>query len=98
MPCKPVESLACDGQPEVAPCAQSYNLGWGIGNLILWFIIIAVIVWFILWALRPVAVQRLTPAGEPTGEVDAGKVLIASIIVALIIVVIIWLIKACARW
>lgn len=95
MPCKPVETLACDQEVVATP---GYALGGGIGNLILWFIIIAVIVWFILWATKPRAVQRLTPAGEPTGEVDAGKVLVASIIIALIIVVIIWLIRSCARW
>lgn len=98
MPCKPVETLSCD--QETTNCGQQsgYALGGGIGNLILWFLVIAVIVWFILWAWKPKAVQRLTPSGEPTGEVDPGRVLVASIIIALIIVVIIWLIKSCARW
>lgn len=96
MPCKPVETITCD--QETAPCQSSYALGGGIGNLLLWFIIIAIIVWFILWALKPRIVQRIGPNGEPTGEIDAGKVLVASIIIALIIVIIIWLIRACAKW
>lgn len=95
MPCKPVESLACD---QDVTAHTGYAFGGGIANLLLWFIIIAVIFWFILWTLRPRAVQRLTPTGEPTGEVDAVKVLVGSIIIALIIVVILWLIRACARW
>ena len=96
MGCKPVESLSCEQEP--AQPQTGYALGGGIGSLILWFIIIAVIVWFILYATRPRAVQRLNQDGQPTGEVDAGKVLIGSIIIALIIVIIIWLIGSCRRY
>lgn len=96
MPCKSIEELTCEQETQVVQ-KNGYALG-GVGSLILWFIIIAVIVWFILWALKPKAVQVLTPSGEPTGQLDAGKVLIASIIIALIIVLIIWLIRSCARY
>jgi hypothetical protein len=96
--CKPIETLNCEEKDACATQQQGYALGGGFGNLLLWFIIIAVIAWFILWAWRPVAVQRIGPNGQPTGEVDAGKVLIGSIIIALIIVIIIWLIRACCQW
>lgn len=100
--CKPLATLACNDTYEVKDscdtgCGTNYNLGAGIGNLILWFIIIAVIVWFILWSLRPAWVQTTGADGQLTGQVDAGKVLIASIIIALILVIIIWLIKAASR-
>lgn len=94
--CKPIETLACDN--ESSHVNHGYSLGSGLGNLLLWFIVIAVIVWFILWALKPRAVQRLSPNGDATGEVDTGKVLIGAIVIALIIVVILWLFRACSKY
>jgi len=76
-----------------------YNMTSGWGALILWFIIIAVITWFILYSLRPTWVQRKDSNGQPTGAIDAGRVLLASIVIALIIVIIVWLIRgSCARF
>ena len=95
MPCKPVETLAC-GQ-ESSAVKTYYSLG-GIGNILLWFIILAVIIWFILWTVKPKMVQKLTPNGDPTNTVDPGKVLIASIVIALIIMVIIWLVKSYGKF
>ena len=92
MPCKPIETLACD---DVA--GYGYALG-GVANLVLWFIIIAVIAWFILWLTKPAAVQTRTPDGTLTGQVDAGKVLVAAIVIALIIVVLIWLFRVLAYY
>ena len=96
MPCKPVETLACEQETS----ASSYSgYAWGgIASLILWFFIIAVIVWFILWLTKPTAVQYKNAAGEPTGQVDAGKVLIGAIVISLIIVILIALFRAVVRY
>lgn len=63
------------------------SIGWAV----LWFIIIAVIVWLIVYSLRP------TWALNDDGDLDTGKILLASIVIALIIVIIIWVIYAACR-
>jgi hypothetical protein len=94
MPCKPIETLACGQESSTA---KTYSLV-GIGNLLLWFFVLAVIIWFILWTVKPKLVQKLTPNGDPTNTVDPGKVLIASIVIALIIMVIFWLAKSYGKF
>ena len=72
---------------------KGYGLGGGwFLNLVIWFIIIAVIVWFILVSTKPTWVQK-TVNGVSTGEVDQGKALLWAVIISLIITVIIWLIR-----
>jgi len=65
------------------------NMWSGVGAFFLWFIILTVVLWLILYSLKPSWV--LKPNSQ---EVDTGKVLLASIIIALIIVVVVWLIKS----
>ncbi len=65
------------------------------GNLLLWFLIIAVIAYLILYIWKPTLLQRTDAGGIPTGVADPIKVLIAAIIVALIIVLLIWLFTRC---
>ena len=62
-------------------------------NLLLWFLIIAAVVFFILYLLKPDMVQRRDAVGIPTGEVDSSKALIGAIIVAIIIVFVIYIFK-----
>jgi hypothetical protein len=84
----------------VAPVIATNSGGFcgsAIGGLLLWFFIIAVITWFILYMLKPEAIQKRNAAGVATGEVDWGRLLIASIIIALIIVLFIWLIRSANR-
>jgi hypothetical protein len=94
---------ACSAQPlsalaatpvAVAPVSYSMTSGWGA--YVLWFIIIAVITWFILYSLRPTWVQQTTN-GTPNGQVDAGRVLLWSVVIALIVVLIVWLIRSSCR-
>jgi small-conductance mechanosensitive channel len=66
------------------------NWGW-FGMLLLWFVIFAVIIWLILYSLKPAFVLR-----PGTTDVDTGRVLLFSIIAALILVIIVWLIRALA--
>lgn len=60
----------------------------------LYFIIIAVIVWFILYALKPAFVQNVNALGQPDGCVSPARVLLWSILIALLIIIIIWLLRA----
>ena len=61
-------------------------------TLVIWFVIIAVIIWFILFSLRPNFILKKDESGEPTDEIDGGKVLLWSVVISLIVVVIIWFI------
>lgn len=73
------------------------NVKQGGCGLLLWFVILAVLVWFILYAVRPVSLQQKDENGNPTGQVDAWKALLAAIIIALIIILIIWAIQGCSK-
>lgn len=85
-----VEEVACDPCEDMGHHDHGYgysSLGWAV----LWFIIIAVIVWLIIFSLKPAW------ALNEDGDVDTGKVLLASIVIALIIIIIIWIIYAACR-
>jgi hypothetical protein len=63
-------------------------------NLLLWFVIIGLIAWFLLYALKPKIVQKVGLDGQPTGEADVGKSLLGALLIALVVVLIIWLLRA----
>ena len=91
---QPLQNLAPAGT--ATPYTGQWSSHWGA--YLLGFIILVVIIWFILYALRPTYVLKTCLPGQPQlGEVDPGKVLFASIIIALIIVLIIWIIRIAAK-
>lgn len=108
-PCKPEpkpekhthcgKTMSCDtGCDDDKPSCERYQSSYGKGgswflNLVIWFIIIAVIIWFILVSTKPTWVQKYDENGVATGEVDQGKALLWAVIIALIVVVIIWLVR-----
>lgn len=92
--CKSVETLAYDDE---MPQTCGYGMG-GFGNFVLWFVIIFVIIWFIMWLTKPAAVQTRNPDGSLTGNIDAGKVLVASLVIALIIIVLVWLFRSLCKF
>lgn len=71
--------------------AGPYNM---VAYGVLWFIVIAVIVWFVLYALKPAFVQNCNALGQPDGCVSPARVLLWAILIALLIVIIIWLLRA----
>lgn len=86
-----VEDAPCDDGASHGHHEHHEHHGYGYSSLgwaVLWFIIIAVIVWLIIFSLKPAW------ALNEDGDVDTGKVLLASIVIALIIIIIIWLIYA----
>jgi len=56
-----------------------------------WFLVIGVIVWFLLFALKPDFVQKEDHDNNKTGEVDQGKVLLWAVVISLIAVFLMWL-------
>ncbi len=72
---------------------MNQNHWGGFGVYLLWFIVIAVLIWLILYSLRP---QWVLVDDEPT-RVDSGRLLLAALVIAFIIVVIIWAVRS-AGW
>jgi len=66
-------------------------VGYGWWFYLFWFLVVGIIVWFLLFALKPDFVQKTNKYDEPTGEVDQGRVLGISIVVALIVTFLIWM-------
>lgn len=56
---------------------------------LLWFIIFAVIAWFILYSLKPSFVLK----GDGSGDIDTAKVLFWAVVIGLIGIFICWLLK-----
>lgn len=84
-PCEQICQDPCDNRAGYGGC------GYWLWYLV-WFFIIAIIVWFILYALKPDFIQTTNDRGEYTGEVDQGKLLFSAIIIAIVILIIIWII------
>ena len=100
---QPLSSLAQTEKPdcdtkEKGHEGQGYGYGGYFAWAILWFIILAVIIWLLLVASRPTWVQRIDANGRPTGEVDNGKAVLWAIVIAFIICIIIWILWALAGW
>lgn len=66
---------------------------WGLLSFIVWFIVVAIIITVILWAVRPVWAMN----GGVSPTVNAGKIIGAAVVASLIIVLIIFIIAALAR-
>ena len=69
-----------------------YGYGYGGGSLtwLLWFIVFVIIIWLIIFAVKPTWAQKCDEHGHKTGEVDAGRALLWAIVIAIIICVFIW--------
>lgn len=89
-PCDPCDNMHMDHHDHHEHHGHGYGYS-SIGWAVLWFIIIAVIVWLIVYSLRP------NWALNDDGELDTGKILLASIVIALIIVIVLYIIYAACR-
>ena len=74
--------------------SPGYGLSFGLGNYVLVFLLAAVIVFLILWWLKPALVQKVNSAGQPTGELDMGKVLVGVLLAGVIAILVFWLFRA----
>ena len=75
--------------PVAAYSMQEHN--WGL--YVVWFIVAVLIIWIILYLLRPAFLQTRNPDGTYTGNVDNAKAFGAAVVLALIIVLIVWLVR-----
>ena len=85
---QPLNTLVIKDTPKHGSSGTSFL------NLLIWFLIIALIVYVILILLKPTFVLRSTPAGLVTTEVDQTKTILISVVVAVIIVVIIYILQS----
>ena len=90
---KPISSLAkeCLENTVAKEHHDHCSTGNGWWFYLFWFLIIGIIVWFLLFALKPDFVQKDDDDHNSTGEVDQGKVLLWAVIIALIAIFLIWI-------
>lgn len=91
---KPISSLAKevmdnDMHKHHNAAEECNNYGWWF--FLFWFLVIGIIVWFVLFALKPDFVQEKDRHDNPTGEVDQGKVLGSAIVISLVLIFVVWL-------
>lgn len=67
-----------------------YGMAGSVGALIVWFVVVFILAWLVLYALKPSIVMK-----RGGREVDTGKVLLGAAIIALVVIIITWLIKSC---
>lgn len=67
-----------------------------LGRAIVWWIILFVIAFLFLIAIKPYWVQYTT-AGQPNGQINYWTAIIAAIVIALVILVIGWIIRYAGR-
>ena len=90
---KPISSLAKEcldhsvERDHVSHCGDGN--GWWF--YLFWFLVIGIIVWFLLFALKPDFVLKDDDDHHSTGEVDQGKVLLWAVIISLIAIFLVWL-------
>lgn len=89
---RPLGDLARDAQYQQD---VNYYMGKGASNLLIWFVVLALIFWAVLYFFKPKVVQKVGLDGRPTGVSDVGKSLLGGLLIALLIVLIIWLFRAC---
>lgn len=54
-------------------------------NTFIFFVITLLVVWFILYAFRPVSVQEKGPNGLPTGRIEPGKAIGYAFLISLVL-------------
>ena len=102
-PCPPkrcdpcVKELPCEKKCDPCdPCATSCDpCGRGFWTFLIIFIVIAIVVGLILWAICPDFIKKKDSSGNVTDEVDVGKLILWSVVIALVVAFLIWLIWSC---
>ena len=85
--CEPVCAPVCGTHEELVK-STIFDMR---NNIILWFVIIAVIIGVVLALAKPDAVKMRDQNGNITDQLDWGKIILASIVGSLIIMLIAYL-------
>ena len=88
---KPISSLAKECMEKDDHMYGEENAGQGWWFFLFWFLVIGVIVWFLLFALKPDFVLNEDDHCRKNGEVDQGRVLGCAIVISLIIIFLVWI-------
>lgn len=78
-------------QNETSKSVNNDYYSWGIYVIV--FLIVAIITWIIIYAIRP-NWYRVEVNGVLTDQLNGAKILLTSIIVAIIIVLLVWLFRS----
>lgn len=82
------KDVAINNGDELVSENEECGNGWWF--FLFWFLIVGIIVWFLLFALKPDFVQFTDEDDNVTGEVDQGKVLLWAVIIALVVIFLVW--------
>lgn len=90
---KPISSLAKECLDHSMEREHHHHCETGNGwwFYLFWFLVIGIIVWFLLFALKPDFVQCDNDDHSPDGKVDQGKVLLWAVVISLIAIFLIWI-------
>lgn len=89
---KPLSSLAKECMDQ-SHAQEHHHDHTGYWFYLFWFLVIGIIVWFLLFSLKPDFVQETDHHDNATGELDQGKVLLWAVIISLIAVFLIWIFR-----
>lgn len=88
--------------PCADPCAKPKQSSSGYGGMaaggIFGWIILTVIIWLVIVAVKPEWAQKKDCRNKCNGEVDYGRALLGAIVIAFIICLIVWVIAAAAGY
>ena len=62
-------------------------------NLLVWFLVTAILAYVILYSWNPVYLQKKDVMGKPTGVSDPVSTIIASVVIGLIVLLIVWFVQ-----
>jgi hypothetical protein len=62
-------------------------------NLLVWFLVVAILSYVILYSWNPEMLQTKDIAGKPSGNSDMTKTVLASVVIGLIVVVVVYFVK-----
>lgn len=61
-----------------------------LSTLVIWFFVFFILTFIVLYAWKPDGVQKYNKRGNPTGEVDAWKVVAASFVIAVLFTLVVF--------
>lgn len=88
------QSLSSLAPGKACQNTNDYDKKVNWGSVLLWFIIVAVIVWFILFAINPSWLRQKSECGKNTYCIDYGKLFLATIVITILLMVLVWLVRS----